>query len=138
MSGQRRARPDGPFVNVDAAYRDGHAGLAQVGHPGIHSRRVCCASSIEAELRALLCAMQVAQDRGEQAITFRVDCASLLARTTSRDGRNPSLADLRANVRGLLGRYPRWSIDRIPRRQNAAANTLARKALYQRTEEAAA
>jgi ribonuclease HI len=116
-------------MNVDAAYAPdtGLAGIAYVGSMGESSRVVVCDSSVEAELRAMVMAMDAASERGLERITFRTDCQSVGHPYGRRGG--PKVMDLRQQIRDHLGAHLSWRLTQVPRRANAAANAHARKAL---------
>jgi hypothetical protein len=114
------------YVNSDASYRDGWAGIAyQSDSLESHSRLVECQTSSEAELRALLLAMSAAERAGLADVVFRTDCES--AAQPDR-GKNEYLRPLRDRVASYLAAHPGWCVKKITRTENVLANTLARQA----------
>lgn len=121
-SGRRRKRPtqdpaDGPYVNVDATYRNGLTALAVVGLLGTHAKVTTSSSSVNAEVAALEYAMELAAEQHVDKVTFRTDCVSA-AHGSKRTSR---MAEL------MRGR-PLWQIKCVPRRQNTRAHIVAGKA----------
>lgn len=123
---RRLAKP--AYVNSDASWRDGVAGLAYVsGSLGNRTALVACAGSSEAEYLALLMAMEDA-DRAQLPgpIDFRVDSTAVahLAIGTSTD-----LKELCRQVKGLLAQHREWRLAFVERKRNWVADGLARRTL---------
>jgi hypothetical protein len=121
---RRLAKP--AYVNSDASWRDGVAGLAYVsGSLGNRTALVACPGSSEAEYLALLMAMEDA-DRCQLPglIDFRVDSTAVahLAVGTSAD-----LVELRNRVKEFLARHREWRLAFVERKRNWVADGLARK-----------
>jgi hypothetical protein len=131
---RRLAKP--AYVNSDASWREGVAGLAYVsGSLGNRTALVACSGSSEAEYLALLMAMEdadLAQLPG--LIDFRVDSTAVahLAGGTSAD-----LIELRARVKRLLAEHREWRLAFFERKRNWVADGMARRALrrWQATSE---
>jgi hypothetical protein len=125
---RRLAKP--AYVNSDASWRDGVAGLAYVsGSLGNRTALVACSGSSEAEYLALLMAMEDAECCDLPGlIDFRVDSTAVahLAVGTSHD-----LVELRKRVNGLLARHWEWRLAFVERKRNWVADGLARKELRQ-------
>jgi ribonuclease HI len=115
------------YVNTDASYRNGWAGIAyQSDRLESQSRLVECANNGEAELRALLLAMDAAEKAKLREVAFRTDCKSA---ARPHLGNNKQLRPLRAEACLYLARHqPGWAITQISRTENVPAHTLARKA----------
>jgi len=113
--------------NTDASYRDGWAGIAyDTNGMGSHRQLVPCCSSSEAELFALLLAMEVAEHARLARVVFRTDCE---ATSLPHRGDSPRLRSPRTRVAEYLHRNPGWRLELVPRRENTLANSLARNAL---------
>ncbi|MGA9315839.1 MAG: ribonuclease H family protein [Solirubrobacteraceae bacterium] len=123
------------YFNTDASYRDGWAGIAyDTNGLGRHRQLVPCASSSEAELLAVLLAMEVADTARLRSVVFRTDCEG----TARPDrGRSRPLQPLRERVSRLLGERPGWKLELVPRRENVLANGFARGALKALSEDSA-
>jgi ribonuclease HI len=115
------------YLNCDASYRGGWAGIAyHSDHLESQSRLVKCKHNSEGELRALLLAMTAAEHAKLSDVIFRTDCES-----TARPHRGESeqLRPLRAEACRYLARHqPGWSIAQISRTENVLAHALARQA----------
>ncbi|MGQ0548394.1 MAG: serine hydrolase [Armatimonadota bacterium] len=83
-----------------------------------------------AEYRALLRALREAQSRGADELEIRTD-SDLLVKQINGQYRvkSPHLIPLHDEALQALGMFRRWSITHVPRRANAAADTLANKAI---------
>lgn len=115
----------GPFVNVDATYRDGLAGIAYTGVTGADGAVISAASSIEAELRALRWAMGIADEEGVERVLFRTDCHAAARPDLGHLDKPPGV---KRDILALLARHPRWRLAQIPRASNQNAHLLAAKA----------
>jgi len=125
---RRLAKP--AYVNTDASWRNGVAGLAYVsGSLGNRTALVACSGSSEAEYLALLMAMEDA-DRCQLPgpIDFRVD-STVVAHLAV--GTSPDLVELRKRVKSLLARHREWRLEFVERKRNWVADGLARKKLRQ-------
>lgn len=120
---RERARTPGRYIDVDASYKDGLAGIAYVGLAGDHERSITAASSTHGELCALLVAMAAAENQAITDVTFRTDCKVVA------DGGARGLGTL--VVAAFLERNASWRVVFMPRARNGHANTLARWALKQ-------
>jgi hypothetical protein len=120
------------YVNCDASYRGGWAGLAYVGED-LESRTqvVECKSSTAAELLAVLLAMKAAEKAHLPHVVFRTDCESA---ARPHRGASEPLRPLRDQAAGYLTRHPGWAITQISRAENGPANALARQARRSREE----
>ena len=99
------------YVNIDASWRDGHAGIAVVGALGTHARCIRARSSTEAEKEAMRLAFALARcsDDGRGVLVFRTDCATAAGAFTA------------SITKG-------WRTELIPRQQNAVAHGVAGRA----------
>jgi len=123
---RRLAKP--AYINSDASWRDGVAGLAYVsGSLGNRSALVACAGSTEAEYLALLMAMEDA-DRANLPgpIDFRVDSTAVAHLAAGTSG---ELKKLRGRVKGLLAHHREWRLAFVERKRNWVADGLARRML---------
>jgi len=122
------------YVNSDASYRAGWAGIAyESAALGCASRLVPCASSTEGELLALLLAMDAATRARLTGVTFRTDCK---ASAQPHRGESEALRPLRDRVAGCLAEHHvhGWQLRKVSRSRNALANGLARRALRELAE----
>jgi hypothetical protein len=114
------------YVNCDASYRDGWAGIAYVGEDlESGSQLVECETSTEGELRAVLLAMTAAEKAHLLHVTFRTDCESA---ARPHRGKSEPLRLLRDQTAGYLSQHPGWAIAQVSRVENKLANALARQA----------
>lgn len=121
------------YVNSDASYKDGWAGIAYESTAlGNERRLVACRSSTEAELLALLFAMDVADQARLASVVFRTDCKAT-AHPHWRAS-NTRLRPLKERVARHLASHPDWRLRKVHRSANLTANGLARKALKARPE----
>jgi ribonuclease HI len=83
-----------------------------------------------AEYRALIAGLEAATRFEPQALTVRLD-SQLLVRQLSGEYRvkAKNLKPLYEKVRQLLGRFPRVTIEHVPRERNEWADRLANQAL---------
>lgn len=116
-------------VNSDASYEDGLAALAYeskvLGSATLIVRAWC---STEAELMALRMAMAAASARDLVHIVFRADSKSVVESHRIQVER---LLPLCCDIADYLSRHEYWRVTFVPRRENVAANILARRALRQ-------
>jgi ribonuclease HI len=134
---RRQRRLEKPaYVNTDASWRDGMAGLAyESGTLGNRTALVACANSTEAEYLALLMAMLDAERCLSGPIAFRCDCTAVV---NLKGGQAPKTTELRERVRTLLKRYPGWNLVLIERKRNRSANRLANRPFRQAQESSQA
>jgi ribonuclease HI len=120
-------------VNSDASYQDGYAGIAYESDAlGNRRQLATCRSSTEAELLALLLAMDAAEQARLASVVFRTDCkATAHPDWRAGDGR---LRSLKARVAHHLANHPDWRLQKVHRSANLIANGLARTALKARPE----
>jgi len=83
-----------------------------------------------AEYRALLRGLEEAKARGARAVDVRSD-SELLVRQLKREYRvkSPDLSPLYLEANRLLTSFVRYSVHKIPRGENAAADALANRAI---------
>jgi ribonuclease HI len=118
---RERSRTPGRYIDVDASFKGGLAGIAHAGLAGSHRYSVRCSSSMQAELRALLIAMAAAERLALSLVTFRTDCKVVA------EGCAPGHETLA--VVACLARHPSWRVLYVPRDRNVIAHKLARRAL---------
>ncbi len=82
------------------------------------------------EYRALLEALQLAEQHGWQQVEFLTD-SELLYRQLRGDYRvrHPALRNLYERVCSVLARHPGWHLRKVPRKRIQAAHQLVRQAL---------
>jgi len=86
---------------------------------GYASQLVRCASSSEAELLALLLAVNATErTNGNASVVFRTDCRST---ANPHRGDSKHLRGLRADVTDYLARHPDWRLQEVSRSSNLAA-----------------
>ncbi|MGC2372600.1 MAG: reverse transcriptase-like protein [Solirubrobacteraceae bacterium] len=121
-----RERSERPFyVNTDAAYRYGLAGLAyESATLGSRSELIVCKGSAMAEYLAMLMAMEDAEQVLVGPIAFRTDSSTLANLYTNGA---PDLEECRERINALLDRHRNWWIVRIGRDANREADKLARQ-----------
>lgn len=116
------------YINTDASWRIGVAGLAYVSGPlGNRTELVACPGSTEGEYLALLMAMEDAE-RAEMPgpIDFRVNSTAvshLSAATT------PEFMELRSRINEMLSRHRDWRLAYVERQRNRSADRMARRVL---------
>jgi Reverse transcriptase-like len=117
------------YVNTDAAFRDGWAGVAYASRAlGERIAVVATTDSTEAEFWAMVMAMYDA-DRCLScwpAIVFRTDCASVAQFVVVKQA---SLKPMRAEIVEMVRIHRQWSVELVKRSWNKRANKLARDAL---------
>lgn len=131
---RRERRLEKPaYVNTDASWRNGTAGLAyESGTLGNRTALVACANSTEAEYLAMLMAMLDAERCLSGPIAFRSDCTAVV---NLKGGKAPRISELREQVEALLKRYPRWTLVLVERKRNKPANGLAGRPFRQAGEQ---
>lgn len=121
---RRLARP--AYVNTDASWRDGIAGIAyESGAMGRRVELVSCGSNSRAEYLALLMAMGDAERCLTGPVCFRIDSTTVV----NLQGRTPELLEPQEAIEALLARHPEWLLELITRQGNKVANGLARRPL---------
>ncbi|MGE5700784.1 MAG: ribonuclease H family protein [Arthrospira platensis] len=131
---RRQRRLERPaYVNTDASWRDGKAGVAyESGRLGNRTAFVACAGSTEAEYMALLMAMLDAERCLSGPIAFRSDCEAVV---NLKGDTTPQIVALREQVRLVLKRHPNWSVTLVNRSRNMPAHGLATRPFRQREDE---
>jgi ribonuclease HI len=123
----RRARKAAKpaYVNTDASWRNGVAGLAyDSGALGQRIEMVHCQDNHEAEYLALLMAMSDADNALFGRIAFRTDSATVVNRKLGRDSQYAGLHKLIAR---LLARHPEWTLVLVAGYRNRVADSLSRR-----------
>lgn len=133
----RRARKAAKpaYVNTDASWREGLAGLAYEGALGVRTEVVECGDNHEAEYLALLMAMGDAERCLAGRIAFRTDSQTVAG---LQNGAVGQYEHLRARVKLLLSRHPEWTLVLVERVRNKAADDLSRRAFRTEHEPQAA
>ncbi|MGH2880134.1 MAG: reverse transcriptase-like protein [Solirubrobacteraceae bacterium] len=126
---KRRARKlaKPAYVNTDASWKGGLAGLAYVsGSLGNRTDLIACGGATSAEYLALLMAMQDAE-RAELPgpIDFRLDCTAVVHLAV---GTTPELVELRHRVNASLASHREWRLVYVERGRNWVADRMARRA----------
>lgn len=119
------------YINTDASWKDGIAGLAYVsGSLGNRTYMVACNGPIESEYMALLMAMEDAE-RSELPgpIDFRLDSTAVVHLAV---GTTPELVKLRHRVKAILARHREWRLAYVERGRNLTADRMARATLRKR------
>lgn len=126
----RRARKAAKpaYVNTDASWRNGLAGLAYVGALGTRGEVVACADNHAGEYLALLMAMEDAERCLTGKIAFRMDSQTVV---NLQAGSNGQFEGLRARVKLLLARHPDWTLVLVEGNRNKIADNLSRRAFRQ-------
>lgn len=126
----RRARKAAKpaYVNTDASWRAGLAGLAYVGALGVRTEVAACADNHAGEYLALLMAMQDAERCLTGKIAFRMDSQTVV---NLQAGSNGQFEELRARVKLLLARHPDWTLVLVEGNRNKIADGLSRRAFRQ-------
>jgi hypothetical protein len=121
---RRQRRLERPaYVNTDASWQDGKAGVAyESGRLGNRTAVVASANSTEAEYMALLMAMLDAERCLSGPIAFRSDCTAIV---NLKGGTTPQIVALREQVETLLKRHPNWNVALVDRSRNLPAHSLA-------------
>ena len=132
----RRARKAAKpaYVNTDASWRDGLAGLAYVGALGTRTEVVACADNHAGEYLALLMAMGDAERCLGGKVAFRMDSQTVVNLQAGSKGQFEHLC---ARVKLLLARHPDWTLVLVAGNRNKVADNLSRRA-FRRTDESRA
>lgn len=113
------------YINTDASWKDGVAGLAYVsGSLGNRTYLMACRGPTEAEYLALLMAMgdaELAELPGP--VDFRLDSTTVVHLAV---GSTDELVRLRHRVKALLSRHREWRLIHVERRRNWVADRMAR------------
>jgi ribonuclease HI len=123
VDGGARGNPGPAAIGIVLSRPDGTV-LEEIAEPiGVATNNV-------AEYRAVLRALARAQELGESEIALVGD-SELVARqlTGVYRVRHPGLAELHARARWLLDGFAIWSVDSVPRAENAGADALVNRAL---------
>ena len=121
----------------DGASR-GNPGPAAVGWVLVNSDGIVAeggetigtATNNQAEYRALIRALEMAERYGFDEVELRGDSELIVEQVTGRwDTNDPTLREHRVTVRELLEDFDRWSIKHVPREVNERADDLANDAL---------
>jgi ribonuclease HI len=124
-------------VYFDGAAR-GNPGPAGVGYvvvtgDGIVAeggKRLGRLTNNQAEYEALITALEVAVDFGFSEVQLRGDSELVVKQVRGEWNTNdPQLRERRVRVHELLGSFPDWSIEHVPREINERADQLANEAL---------
>ncbi len=120
--------PTRVYVYCDASWRDGRAGIAyESAHLGSDSSIVSCQTSTEAELLALIFAMEACEFARLKNVVFRTDCTS--AAHPRRGRSDHPLRPLRERAAEYLSRNGSgWSVQQVSRNSNRVANGIAGRA----------
>jgi ribonuclease HI len=94
------------------------------------SARIGEASNNVAEYRALLRGLELATEHGAEEVRI-INDSELVARQVSGvyKVKHPVMRDLHREVMAALQRFASWSIESVPRAQNAEADRLVNEAL---------
>ena len=125
------------MLYIDGAARDnpGPAGIGIVIKDGNHilaeiGEFIGRTTNNVAEYRALLRALEEAKARGARAVEVRSD-SELLVKHLKREYKvkSPDLSPLYLEANRLLTSFARYTVTKIPRGANAAADALANRAI---------
>jgi ribonuclease HI len=125
------------YVYFDGAAR-GNPGPAAVGwvivtDDGIVAEggeRIGETTNNRAEYEALIRGLEVARNRGFDAVELRGDSELIVKQVTGEyDVNEPALRERRVRVHELLGAFEDWNIAHVPRAANERADELASAAL---------
>lgn len=133
----RAARPESLVLYIDGAARD-NPGPAGIGIVIKHADRIVAeigefigpTTNNVAEYRALLRALEEAKARGAKIVEVRSD-SELLVKHLKREYKvkSPDLSPLYLEANRLLTSFTRYTVTKIPRGANAAADALANRAI---------
>ena len=133
----RAAKPESLVLYIDGAARD-NPGPAGIGIVIKHAGRIVAeigefigpTTNNVAEYRALLRALEEAKARGAKAVEVRSD-SELLVKHLKREYKvkSPDLSPLYLEANRLLTSFSRYTVTKIPRGENAAADALANRAI---------
>ncbi|MFW5965814.1 MAG: ribonuclease HI [Halodesulfurarchaeum sp.] len=88
------------------------------------------ATNNQAEYRALIRALEVAESYGYDEVVIRGDSELILKQVKGAwEARDPTLREYRIEVRELLSSFEEYSISHVPRETNERADELANEAL---------
>jgi ribonuclease HI len=132
------AAPDKLVINVDGGSR-GNPGPAAIGvvisTPGGElvdeiAETIGVETNNVAEYKALLRGLERAAELGASEIRI-INDSELVAKQVNGvyKVKHPAMQPLHAKVTGTLKRFRRWSIESVPRAENAAADALVNRAL---------
>jgi len=94
------------------------------------SRRLAATTNNQAEYRAIIAALEKAVSLGARQVALKSDSELVVKQINGLYKiKNTALRPLYQKVVELIGALESFSISRIPREQNAAADALANKAL---------
>jgi len=133
----RVGRHDSLVLYIDGAARDnpGPAGIGVVAKAGRHvvseiGEYIGRTTNNVAEYRALIRALEEAKARGATTVEIRSD-SELLVRQLRREYKvkSPDLSPLYLEANRLLTSFSRYTVTKIPRGENAAADALANRAI---------
>ena len=133
----RAGKPESLVLYIDGAARDnpGPAGIGIVIKDGNHilaeiGEFIGRTTNNVAEYRALLRALEEAKARGAKAVEVRSD-SELLVKHLKREYKvkSPDLSPLYLEANRLLTSFSRYTVTKIPRGENAAADALANRAI---------
>ena len=123
IDGAARGNPGPAGVGVVIIGPDGE--VAERLHRGIGE-----ATNNVAEYRALLLALERAQALGYQDIEVFSDSELLVRQIQGRyQVKHPALKELHALAKDRIGKYRRFSIQHVPREQNAEADAQANRGI---------
>ena len=123
VDGGARGNPGPAAIGVVIARPDGSL-VEEIAEPiGVATNNV-------AEYRAVLAALERARALGESEIRLVGD-SELVARQLQGlyKVKHPAMRELHAAARGLLSGFSSWSIQTVPRAENARADALVNAAL---------
>ena len=133
----RAAKPESLVLYIDGAARD-NPGPAGIGIVIKHADRIIAeigefigpTTNNVAEYRALLRALEEAKARGAKTVEVRSD-SELLVKHLKREYKvkSPDLSPLYLEANRLLTSFTRYTVTKIPRGANAAADALANRAI---------
>ena len=133
----RAAKPESLVLYIDGAARD-NPGPAGIGIVIKHAGRIVAeigefigpTTNNVAEYRALLRALEEAKARGAKAVEVRSD-SELLVKHLKREYKvkSPDLSPLYLEANRLLTSFARYTVTKVPRGANAAADALANRAI---------
>lgn len=121
----RKAAKPG-YVNIDASWKHGLAGLAYVGVLGTRIEMVSCRDNHEAEYLALLMALEDADRCLAGRLAFRTDSQTVV---NLQSGTSGQFKELCRRVKLLLASHPDWTLVLIEGQRNKTADQLSRKPL---------
>lgn len=98
----------------------------RIQHIGLKSSRRCL-SPLNAEVEALLWAMDCLISLGVSSVSFASDCSDMISMLENED-KWPSFAAELATFRSFFVSFPCFTIRFLPRGSNVRADCLAKKA----------